>query len=105
MPCYGHFSSWLKSWWIIAANSSVVFVCLTGFADARCCANLVDGGRTSVFPGGVVRLAASKKLKDCALCDDDAGIGAFVFVGHFAITFSLPHESAQRSCFDEMQAR
>src|SRR5260370_27962459 len=28
--------------------------------------------------------APSKKLKNCALCGDDAGIGAFVFVGHFA---------------------
>src|SRR6266478_2975293 len=51
---------------------------------------LVDGGRSAVFLGGVVRLAASKKLKERALYDDDAGIGAFAFffVGHFPFAFS-----------------
>jgi hypothetical protein len=54
---------------------------------------LVDGGRSAVFLGGVVRLAASKKLlKERALYDDDAGIGAFAFafVGHFLFAFNRP---------------
>jgi len=57
---------------------------------------LVDGGRSSVFLGGVVRLAASKKLKERALYDDDAGIGAFAFffVGHFPFAFRCPSADA-----------
>src|SRR5258708_22945005 len=55
---------------------------------------LVDGRRSAVFRGGLVGLAVSKKLKDRALCcDDDAGIGAFVFVGHFPFALSLNHFS------------
>ncbi len=59
---------------------------------------LIDGGRSAVFRGGLVGLAASKKLKDRALCDDDAGIGAFVFVGQFAFAFKASIASA-RSIF------
>jgi hypothetical protein len=87
--CFGQPSIWLKSWWIIAANSSTVFVCLTGFAGTGCSASwlTVDVPRSSGT--AFVRLAVSKKLKDRALCcDDDAGIGAFVFVGHFSFAFS-----------------
>jgi hypothetical protein len=51
---------------------------------------------TAVFSGGVVCLAASKKGKNCALRGDDAGIGAFVFVGHFAFKASI---ASARSIF------
>src|SRR5258707_15094167 len=50
----------------------------------------IAGGVKNLPWPGVVRLAASKKLKNCALCGDDAGIGASVFVGHFPFTFNRP---------------
>jgi hypothetical protein len=55
---------------------------------------LVDGGRSAVFWGGLVGLAASKKLKVRTLCGDDAGIGTFVFVVHFLFAFSASIASA-----------
>ncbi len=56
---------------------------------------LVDGGCSPVLLGGVVRLAVSKKLKNLALCGDGAGIGAFVFVGHFPFAFRSARANAK----------